>query len=233
MIPPPTPSTHHKIRPPTSASLYQTSSSLAPLIYKDCTSFTNYMSSTPSNNIFSSDLWKYPITTSSYSSSLFQFQDGGSMMSRYCYPSSRKENMLIFGTSTEASCSSSDCSYNGTKEIKQEDYLPTLQSCCYNNISSPTGFEEDNKKFMLMSTYHDNDNNNNNNNNGSGQNVNQQYWTDKAANGFYGESANPVLLDYDAEDVNNINSSSSSFNFIEENKTVVDAEKTMYYNYYN
>ncbi|KAF5727470.1 hypothetical protein HS088_TW22G01163 [Tripterygium wilfordii] len=210
MLPPHTPSTHQKIKPPTSTeSHYQTSSSLAPL-YKDFTSFMNHTSS-PSN--ISSDLWKYPFTNSSSSpSSLFQFQDGGSMMSspmnRYCYPSCRKENMLLFG--------SSEASYNGTKDIKQED-LATWQS-------PPTGFEE-------------------NNINGSGQNVNQlqYYWTDKATTGFYGESASIPVLDYDVEDfkkqltssscTSDINSKNNSFNLIEENKTAVE-KKTMYYNYY-
>ncbi|KAF5751571.1 transcription factor RAX2-like [Tripterygium wilfordii] len=215
MAPPPPPppcSIHHKIKPPTSAPLplipshHQTSSSLAPL-YKDCT---------PSN-ISSSDLWKYPMTNTSDSPSQFQFQDGGSMMSRYCYPNSRKENMVIFGSS-EAYSSSECSSYNGTREIKQED-LVTLQSCCYNNsMSSPTAFEDNNNKNKV-----------------SGHNVNQlQYWTDKATNGLYGESTAPPLLDYDVKQqlissccTSNIN---NRFNFIEENKTEV--ENTMYNYYY-
>ncbi|CAI9104985.1 OLC1v1003791C1 [Oldenlandia corymbosa var. corymbosa] len=179
-----------------------------------------------------------PFANNHHSSYLQSGQEGFNLInhSMQFYPG--KDNMLMFGGTDQASCSSSDGSCSqisyGGKEIKQEmngglqGFYP----------SSTNGYDhhqqESSQKFML-----DYGNNNNNNNNlqfssWGGPHHHHQEVQKPTSNGFGNSNSSNTTtsaqLQYDLEEVKQlISSNPNSLLFNDENKTHERAPPLYYY----
>ncbi|CDP07049.1 unnamed protein product [Coffea canephora] len=168
------------------------------------------------------------ITTANHHSYLQGHNQEGLISPMQFYPG--KDNMLIFGGTDQASCSSSDGSCSQIsygKEIKQEHMNGgSLQG--YNLSNSTNGYDhhhhQENQKFMVD----------------YGNQISSTTWGDGRGNDhdqkpsvvLCGNGTSTTQLQYDLEEVKQlISSSNMSLFFNDENKTHESREAMYYYNY--